>query len=93
MSMYGWRVVNAVGWGDNRRCTGRLWGMGCWGRRRREASEAAIDEARTRLAHLATAAHTATMSILKPHQLYSQAFELSTAFVIEKARLVAVINL
>lgn len=47
--MWGWRVVNAVGRGANARGARR------GSRRRRGASEAAIDEARTRLAH-ATAA-------------------------------------
>lgn len=45
------RVVNAVGRGANVRGVGR--GAGAGTRRRRGASEAAIDEARTRLAHTA----------------------------------------
>lgn len=54
MCMIGGRVVNAVGWGANVRGVGRTAGGRVLGsRRRRGASEAAIDEARTRLAHAA----------------------------------------
>lgn len=52
--MIGGRVVNAVGWGANVRGVDRSAGGRVLGsRRRRGASEAAIDEARTRLAHAA----------------------------------------
>lgn len=67
MCMTGRRVVNAVGRGANghgvrgTRGGGRVLGS----RRRRGASEAAIDEARTRLAH-ATAARNLHSLLIQP---------------------------